>query len=298
MESKLIRLLNIQVEMLFVFLGCLLISTSGAAQEGKDVFKKNCTACHTVGGGRLVGPDLKGVTSKRSEEWLAKFIKSSQALIKSGDADAKAIFEEYSQITMPDQAISDAEIKSVILYIKSQSPVETAETEVDNMQVVSNEPVKPQRVATEQDIMDGLNLFAGKKIFNNKGPSCLSCHNVTYDGIMGGGLLAKDLTTVYERMGEAGIGGLLNAPPFPAMAESYKNNPLSEDEIFQLTAFLNHVNKERLYQHNRDYASIFYFGGGLGLTVLLITISIVWFNRKKRSVKHDIFKRQLDQEKL
>ena len=76
--------------------------------------------CHSVGKGRLIGPDLKGVNTKRNEEWIIKFVKGSQAFIKSGDADAKAIFDEY-QVVMPDQNLTDAEIKSIITFIAANS---------------------------------------------------------------------------------------------------------------------------------------------------------------------------------
>ena len=46
----------------------------GSASNGKSLFEQKCSACHTIGGGRLVGPDLKGVTETRSQEWLTNFI--------------------------------------------------------------------------------------------------------------------------------------------------------------------------------------------------------------------------------
>jgi len=49
------------------------ISYSGncwAQDAGEQVFNTTCFACHTIGGGRLIGPDLAGVHEKRSQEWL------------------------------------------------------------------------------------------------------------------------------------------------------------------------------------------------------------------------------------
>ena len=57
-----------------------------------------CKACHTIGGGKLVGPDLKDITEKRDEAWLIKFIKNSQELIDAGDPVAIQVFEENSKI--------------------------------------------------------------------------------------------------------------------------------------------------------------------------------------------------------
>ncbi|MBS1750042.1 MAG: cytochrome c, partial [Bacteroidetes bacterium] len=55
-----------------------------AQQTGEAVFKETCVACHTIGQGKLVGPDLANIQNRHSEVWLINFIKSSQTVIKSG----------------------------------------------------------------------------------------------------------------------------------------------------------------------------------------------------------------------
>lgn len=87
--------------------------------NGEKIFKQNCSACHTVGKGKIVGPDLKGVTERRTEAWLLKFIKSSQTMVKSGDKTAVAVFNENNKIPMPDQNLTNEQIKDVLGYIKS-----------------------------------------------------------------------------------------------------------------------------------------------------------------------------------
>ena len=69
--------------------------------EGKELFNQRCAACHNIGGGRLVGPDLAGVSSRRSKNWLNTFIKSSMSMVKSGDETAVALFEEFNKMPMP-----------------------------------------------------------------------------------------------------------------------------------------------------------------------------------------------------
>ena len=89
------------------------------AQDGGQIFRTNCGACHTVGKGKLVGPDLKGIQDRRTEGWILKWVHSSQTLVKSGDKDAVKLFSDNSQIVMPDQSISDGDIKSILAYIKT-----------------------------------------------------------------------------------------------------------------------------------------------------------------------------------
>lgn len=87
---------------------------------GEKLFKINCASCHKVTDQKLVGPGLKGLADrvpKPAEEWLIKWIKNSQALVKAGDAYAVKIFEEYNKSVMPAQALSDDEVKSVLAYI-------------------------------------------------------------------------------------------------------------------------------------------------------------------------------------
>jgi cytochrome c2 len=86
------------------------VSASGMSAEeyaarveaGKKLFNSNCAACHTIGKGKLTGPDLKGVTDRLDEDYLITFIYSSQTLINSGDEYAVKIFNEYNKVPMPD----------------------------------------------------------------------------------------------------------------------------------------------------------------------------------------------------
>ncbi len=94
------------------------LSSFGQTAEAEKNFTQ-CKACHTIGGGRLVGPDLKGVTSKYPQSWLIKFIQNSQNLIKSGDKNAVKVFNEYNKIPMPSHNLTDAQVKDILLYIKN-----------------------------------------------------------------------------------------------------------------------------------------------------------------------------------
>ena len=72
------------------------------AAEAKKIFNQRCTACHTFGRGVKVGPDLKGVNERRARPWLLRFIRSSQSLIKEGDAVASGLFDQFRRQRMPD----------------------------------------------------------------------------------------------------------------------------------------------------------------------------------------------------
>ncbi len=52
--------------------------------QGQAIFEQKCQGCHSIGGGQIVGPDLKGVTSRRDRDWLISFITSPDQLIAQG----------------------------------------------------------------------------------------------------------------------------------------------------------------------------------------------------------------------
>ncbi len=104
------------------YLLCTIISLAGftsilSANEGETLFKANCTACHSIGKGKLTGPDLLGVVKRHDDKWLLSWITSSQTLIKSGDEAAVKLFKENNEFPMPDAPISSDDIKKVIEYL-------------------------------------------------------------------------------------------------------------------------------------------------------------------------------------
>lgn len=90
--------------------------TDPVAVKGKLDFETKCLACHSIGGGDKMGPDLYGVTKHRDEAWLRRWLKSPEQMLKT-DAQAKALVEKY-KVPMPNQNLSDQEIGQYIAYFK------------------------------------------------------------------------------------------------------------------------------------------------------------------------------------
>jgi hypothetical protein len=97
-----------------------------AQTDGAQIFKTNCISCHTIGGGRLIGPDLEGVSKKRNADWLKQWINSSSDFIASGDADAIAIFEEYNKVAMTSFYFEDEDMDALLAYLENP-PIEEKE---------------------------------------------------------------------------------------------------------------------------------------------------------------------------
>ena len=98
-------------------------AASGDAAKGKELFNANCAACHKLDA-KMTGPMLRGVSAKHDKEWLYKWIHNSQALIKSGDADANKLWEEYKPTLMTAfPQLSTGDIDNIIAY--TDTPKET-----------------------------------------------------------------------------------------------------------------------------------------------------------------------------
>ncbi len=267
---------------ILLFIAVMTFSTVFAG-EGEDLFKQRCAACHTIGKGRLVGPDLKNVTEKQSKEWLLAFIKSSTTMINSGDADAKAIFQEYNRILMPDNDYTDAQIMAILDYIKGGGSGGGASAGAPAADILSG--------VTSENITTGSRLFDGDQRLTNGGPFCASCHKVRDERIFSSGTLAKDLSQSYDALGSAGVAAIVKNPPFPVMHAAYKNHPVTEEEVIDLTAYLRSVNEERIYQRPTDFSMFFVFFGVVVFVVIFMSTIILYFKRKKLAVNHKILSR-------
>ena len=90
--------------------------TEPEAAQGKLNFESKCLACHSVGQGKKLGPDMVGVTKRRTEDWLTRWLKAPEKMLES-DPDAKAMLKEYN-LPMPNQNLSDVEIRQFLRYFK------------------------------------------------------------------------------------------------------------------------------------------------------------------------------------
>jgi len=115
------RLPAIFITSIILIQGILTNELFAQENDGAQLFVV-CSACHTIGKGKLVGPDLKGVNDRHQKEWLHRFIKNSQEVIQSGDPVAVKLFEENNKVPMPPNNLTDEQIDILLEYIKNYDP--------------------------------------------------------------------------------------------------------------------------------------------------------------------------------
>ena len=106
---------------LMIVVGTTTFMYANSVDEGKSIFTSRCAACHNVNK-VMTGPALAGVDQRRSLEWITRFIHSSQTLVRNGDKEAVAIFQQFNKVAMPDHPdLTSDHIKSIVEYIKSET---------------------------------------------------------------------------------------------------------------------------------------------------------------------------------
>jgi nitrite reductase (NO-forming) len=88
--------------------------TDPDAEKGKVVYEAKCAMCHTVGGGDKIGPDLRGVTQRRPDAWLTRWLLETDAMLKT-DSTAKELLARY-KTSMPNPGLSPAEANQLVKF--------------------------------------------------------------------------------------------------------------------------------------------------------------------------------------
>lgn len=268
--------------------GCLITGAPASAQgSGKQLFEDECALCHKIGGGSRRAPDLAGITDKMPEDWLIRYIKSSEAVFKSGDPRAKANRANY-KTPMDDTELSDADIKTILAYIRTASGSGAA------AKTPAAQPAPAAAPPSAEEIRLGQQLFEGSVRLEKGGPACNACHDINHPAVTGGGILARDLTQ--SRIESQALDALLAKAKFPVMRVAYEGNPISPGEMKALGAFMQHADQQPTPAQPRSYGWRTFLGGIAGLAVALGLLTAAGGRRKKRSVNQEIYDRQVRSE--
>jgi mono/diheme cytochrome c family protein len=241
------------------------------AQTPAQDFKQSCSSCHTIGGGRLTGPDLKDVAKRKDRAWLVRFINDPAGVIASGDPYAKEILAAAGGVPMPPVAgMTRDRAEALLDLIEAESAKEKSQFAGSAL---------PERPLSPEDAARGRAIFVGTRRLANGGASCIACHTTGDVGWLGGGTLGPDLTRVFERYGDRRrLGAWLTAPATPTMLPTFKEHPLEEEEILGLVAYFRDAatNEE---EDTAPRALTFILLGLAGAAGALVVFQRTWKNR-------------------
>jgi mono/diheme cytochrome c family protein len=254
-------------------------------QEGQTLFGAKCYSCHNIGSGDKQGPDLKGVTSRRTKEWLNEFINTPAAMNSRGDATAVELFKKFPATVMPDQALAQQQIDSILMIIDDL-------TKKNEIFVPAG--AKLSRAITPGDVDNGWQLFMGRAKLQNGGAACISCHSIKGEGLFGGGTLGPDLTGVNLRYRDPELIAILQNPNFPVMATQFGTRALSNEEIVQLFALFQNakqMNPTPATQAGVTTLDPKFFVIGTAAMLLVLALMNWGWRKRSRGIREDLVRR-------
>lgn len=235
------------------------------AQQGAQLFSQYCQACHTIGKGDVIGPDLQGVTQRRDQAWLVSFITQPDQMLASGDAIAAGLLKQYS-VPMPNLGVSELQALDILAYLENPGGAPA--------------PAVILPAGGQPEI--GKALFIGQTALANGGTPCVACHSTSGIGFAGGGALGPDLTNVFTRLGDVGLSSSLATLPFPTMQGIFATRLLTPEEQAHLFAYFQQTDQQKVVTSQANSIAL-WVAGIIGALVLFAGMLVFW-PRQRESI--------------
>lgn len=185
---------------------------AAAPSPGAALFDANCLACHSVGLGDKVGPDLKDVSKRRSKDWLVRWIDDPAGMMKT-DAVAKELLAKW-KVPMPDANLAKGDIEAILAYVDEVSAA-------GGMKAEAAAPV----------VLSDAEFAATKRVYFDR---CAGCHGTLRAGATG----PKITEDVMVQRGTATLKAVLTNGTPGGMPAWGKLGVLTEAEIDAMARFL------------------------------------------------------------
>lgn len=113
--------------------------------SGEQLFRTRCISCHTIDGSNDadIGPDLLGVTRRRDRNWLIRWLREPDEMLKEEDPIAMEMYNAYNQIAMPNMSLTQVDIMDLLKYMDEETDNQLGKAEpAEDRVVVQAEPGK------------------------------------------------------------------------------------------------------------------------------------------------------------
>ncbi len=241
---------NLALSLAFLFLNTAsaAIADDASAKAGEQIFQSKCAACHTIGKGQLVGPDLaknKSWTESNLESGiksmqktvgplsdleisnLRDFLLNPDALLASQAQDGNSSSPAAKNASGKNENSQNSEISQNSANSQKESPD-------------SNEDKNLPQEIMSGSVIAGAELFDGRRAFEKGGMSCIACHSA--DG--SGNTMGPDLKHVAGKMNKSALIMSCQNTPFKVMKAAYAAHPVSKQEALDLVAYFESIDKE------------------------------------------------------
>jgi nitrite reductase (NO-forming) / hydroxylamine reductase len=176
-------------------------------KAGEALFRHSCSGCHTFGRGDHLGPDL---TKRGSDTWVAKFLQDP-AWATANTGYGIRLLGEWGYV-MPNFGLSSQDIDNLLAFFTRQDKLGP---------LLPSEPIALSDPEFDQ----------AKDLYFNR---CAGCHGLYRTGATG-----PEIGEAHSQwIGTDGLAALLRYGTPRGMPNFGESNLVTEEEITQLSAFL------------------------------------------------------------
>lgn len=204
-----------KISILFILIVCYTRSSWAQNQPVQDnaaeYYFYRCAGCHTVGGGKLSGPDLIQATQWKHEDLRAGIKKMEKNVGPMTEQDIQQMIDFLKDIDV--SARITHQKQKIEASLRAQLPPPSFER--------------------------GEKLFMGKETLVNRGPACFSCHRFVNEG----GSLGVDLTDIKNRASSVVLQSAIENSSYKIMRAIYLKHKITTEESLHLAEYLSHPEK-------------------------------------------------------
>lgn len=93
------------------------------ASNGERLFASKCSACHSIGRGDGIGPDLARVAERRERAWLERYIAAPDEMLAARDPVVVALFAKYREVRMPNLKLGASDVADLVAFLIARAAV-------------------------------------------------------------------------------------------------------------------------------------------------------------------------------
>lgn len=241
-----------------VFLGPAICAAQEVEVTDKpaEYFFYRCAGCHTVGGGKLSGPDL--ITSAG---W--------------SKGDLNVAIRKMEKNVGP---LTESDIEQMSDFIKDPAVATRITKQKQKMEAKLRAELPPPSYEL------GKKLFKGQVPLVNGGPACITCHRFN----SAGGSLGPDLTLIKDRASGVVLQSAIENSAYKIMRPIYEKRKITKVESLHLSEYLSNPQKD-IGASSFDFANMMLMVSA-GLIAFYVSLIILNQRRKGPTRKNLLIK--------